>query len=157
MGFATPSTVAGMTFCLLLVALVSGGSPSLSPGVLDDVDQETLLPSRAEWEILWDDVVDDSLNVRPKKARILISVVSLKLNGHFIGDVYGTTRRAIFTGEVVPSEETPLVLIQQREPGYTCVYQLQRMPTGILRGVWHDTRARSGDVAFRQVMRRRAL
>lgn len=157
MGFATSSAALGTILGLLLIPFFSVGSPAPSTARVDEAGGESLLPTRGEWEILWDDVVDNSLNIRPKKARVSLSVVSLKLNGHFIGDVYGTIRRAIFTGEIVPFGDTPLVLVQQREPGYTCVYQLQRMPTGILRGVWHDTRARSGDVAFRPVTQRRTL
>lgn len=41
-----------------------------------------------------------------------------------------------------------MVLLQQHEPGYRCVYQLQRSADGELRGVWHDTRSRSGEVAL---------
>ena len=93
----------------------------------------------------------------PWLARVSLSVAKGGITGSFLGEVCGQVRKAVFTGEVVPSARTSLVLLQQRESGYACVYQFQELPSGTLRGVWHDSEARSGDVVMRKVVDRRPL
>ncbi|MDF1798770.1 MAG: hypothetical protein P1V81_06310 [Planctomycetota bacterium] len=102
------------------------------------------------WELAWDDAVDGELSASPKVTDVQLAVRRDRVRGVFAGPVFGEVRDARFTGEVVHADGSPLVLLQQHEPGYRCVYQLQRLATGELRGVWHDTRARSGDVVLRR-------
>ena len=109
----------------------------------------SVLPAGA-WELAWDDVVDGALPDDPKATGLRLDVARDRVRGAFDGPVFGEERDAHFTGQVIHADGSPVVLLQQHEPGYRCVYQLQRQPDGELRGVWHDTRARSGDVVLRR-------
>jgi hypothetical protein len=139
---------------LLFAALAAALGFSLAPGsatgdAARTPGSDAPSASPAIWEMSWDDAVDASLSLRSKGARLTLTVVRGRVNGAFIGEVAGTTRDAIFTGEAIGSGSTSLVLLQQHEPDYACAYQLQAQGDGRLSGVWHDTRGRSGDVVLR--------
>ncbi len=96
------------------------------------------------WELAWDDLVDGRLDEAPKVTDVRLATKRDQVRGAFAGPVFGELRDAHFTGEVIHAEGTSMVLLQQHEPGYRCVYQLQQLPSGDLHGVWHDTRALGG-------------
>jgi hypothetical protein len=110
-----------------------------------------VLPA-GSWELVWDDVVDHELSAEPKTTGVQLSVRGDRVRGAFRGPVLGELRDAHFTGEVIHAEGTPVVLLQQHEPDYRCLYQLQQQTSGELFGVWHDTRGRSGDVRLARVV-----
>lgn len=145
-----PSRLTRSLLSLTAVALLT----SLSSSVVCRSNAECEVLPAGLWEMGWDDVVDHCLNPNARLARVALAVEKGRISGTFSGKVLGQKRNACFTGEVISSDTTPVVLLQQREPGYTCVYQFQRLPSGLLRGVWYDTRARCGDVVLHQVDRR---
>ena len=67
------------------------------------------------------------------------------MTGRFHGPVLGVERECVFTGELAAGGG--LLLLQQREPGYVCSYQLGRAGLG-WSGTWRDSRGRAGTAAL---------
>ena len=103
------------------------------------------------WDMVWDNKIDDSLDLQSMSCRLRLITSGLKVAGRFEGPVLGVSRDARFLGTMIPSNKTSLLLLQQEETNYTCVYQMQVLEDGRLSGVWHDTLGRKGDVELRRV------
>ena len=97
------------------------------------------------WKLVWDDKIDDSLDRQAKVCRVRLDFRNGKVTGHFDGPVLGLPREARFVGKLIPSDGTSLLVMEQREKDYTCVYQMQAVEGGYF-GVWRDTRGGKGDV-----------
>lgn len=117
----------------LALALPLALPPRALPSEADDPD------AGGDWTLVWDDSLDDVLEDVRKQCRIRLTEVDGRVNGSFVGEVTGTPRNALFTGECVSS----LVLLQQREPGYVCAYQLHVVEDR-LEGTWADTSGGGG-------------
>ena len=98
-------------------------------------------PGLVPWTLTWDDSLDDTIEDVGKRCSLTLEAVDSVVTGRFDGPVLGTQRRATFTGEL--SEGGTLLLLQQREPGYVCSYQLTSAGAGWL-GTWRDSRGASG-------------
>lgn len=98
-----------------------------------------------QYRLTWDDKVDGRVEPNDKLARIKIHVVGEEVFGEFVGPIAGQNRKATIVGRVEGgADPTNLFTFRQREPGYTCSYQMT-LGTGSFVGVWHDTKGRSGD------------
>lgn len=79
-----------------------------------------------------------------KSCTVSIKVLDGDVVGSF-GLIAGQDRKASLVGRVEAGEQHLGVLnFRQREPGYTCSYQIG-LGTGSFIGAWHDTKRRSGD------------
>jgi hypothetical protein len=141
----------GVAAVLVAASVLASGRPSGAGDRGDPRETPARAPTMDRWEMVWDDAVDGVLSAAPHRAEVALAIVGNRVNGSFVGEVCGTARNAIFTGERIPARTTPVVSLQQHEPGYTCVYQLQALTPGLLRGVWTDTEGRSGDVLLRRL------
>jgi hypothetical protein len=103
----------------------------------------------AVWDMAWDDKVDDSLDVNSKSCRLRLKFAGTVVDGQFDGPVPKQPRDARFIGKLIRSEGTSLLILQQDERDYTCVYEMQALEGGTFFGVWHDTQGRKGDVELR--------
>mgnify|MGYP007059383906 CR=1 FL=1 len=99
-----------------------------------------------DWQLSWDDSIDGQFVDVKKSCTVKFQVVDGAIAGKFEGPVQGTERNAIFTGEVLGSYPA-LLNFTQREPGYTCTYQILWAPSDSSppTGTWHDTRGASGE------------
>jgi len=98
-------------------------------------------PAHVPWVLSWDDSLDSTLDRVGKNCRVTLDTIDSVVVGRFDGPVMGGERRATFTGELV--QGGALLLLQQREPGYVCSYQLSSSGPGWV-GTWRDSRGRSG-------------
>jgi len=105
-------------------------------------------PAQAPWALTWDDTLDDTLDDVGKRCRVTLEAIDSVVTGRFDGLVLGTRRRATFTGELI--QGGALLLLQQREPGYVCSYQLTSKGAGWL-GSWRDSRGASGTARLARV------
>jgi len=103
----------------------------------------------SSWELAWDDTIDGSLDHPAKVCHLRLAIQNGKATGNFDGLVLGLPREARFSGKLIRSGSTTLLVMEQREQGYTCVYQMQSLGAGYF-GVWHDTRGAKGDVELHQ-------
>lgn len=128
------------------------------------VEQETTSPAQTRLELAdaqpkraptaakqtyllqWDDSLDGDLNRPFKQCVVEIQRIDKTLSGRFIGDVLGEPRTATFTGEAAGTGQDSLWILQQREPGYLCSYQLSSSRLGAWDGTWRDSRGRTGSV-----------
>lgn len=100
------------------------------------------------WHLTWDDSCDEVLDRADKTCKVALRMTAGDITGTFDGPVLGERRNARFTGEELGGGA--LLTLAQREPDYTCVYQLSRRDDGTLVGTWRDTLGRSGTAVFRQ-------
>ncbi len=100
-------------------------------------------PLDGEWQLAWDDVVDDRLDSEDKACAIELREIGGVITGQFIGDVAGRPRDGFLSGRLEGNGPSRLLTLQQREQGYVCSYQAFDAG-GEIRGVWHDTQNRSG-------------
>lgn len=103
-----------------------------------------------QWHGVWDDSTDLALDDTSKTCTIELEVIGGQVVGRFVGPVLNQTRTAIFTGEVIADGRTPLVTLAQREPGYTCTYQLSLVSNGELQGTWRDVNGAAGTIVLRR-------
>jgi hypothetical protein len=135
--------------------LISGcaSSPHARNGIPANNKQEVkAMPADDKtWDLVWDDKVDDSLDMQSKSCRLHLTLNG-KVSGRFDGPVLGTPRNARFVGTIIHSDKTSLLLLRQIEKNYTCVYEMQALKDGNYFGVWHDTLGRKGDVELQRAM-----
>ncbi|MEM9801425.1 MAG: hypothetical protein AAGA20_13950, partial [Planctomycetota bacterium] len=105
-------------------------------------------PAARRYRLWWDDSLDGDLERPCKQCIVELQRVDRTLTGRFVGTVLGEARTATFTGESVGSTSPPgrgdLWILQQREPGYVCSYQLSPSRHGAWNGTWRDSRGRTG-------------
>ena len=136
----------------ICASFLISGCAITSPQASSNIDrnstpQEKIAPVNDKtWVLVWDDKVDDSLDVPSKSCRLHLDFGGKKVSGRFDGLVLGVPRDAHFTGKLVHSDKTSLLLLQQDEKDYTCVYEMQALGNEKFMGVWHDTLGRKGDV-----------
>ena len=127
---------------------VSGCTTS-APSPTENIDRieppQAKAADASSWELVWDDKIDDSLDRQAKVCRLRLAFRNGKVTGHFDGLVLGLPREARFVGKMIASDSTSLLIMEQRETDYTCVYQMQAVGGGYF-GVWRDTRGGKGDV-----------
>jgi hypothetical protein len=101
------------------------------------------------WQLAWDDQINGELTESGKTCTIDFQTVNQTITGTFQGPVMGTERNAVFTGEVFGGYPA-LLTFTQREPGYTCTYQIWWSPSesSTPLGAWHDTRGASGEFSL---------
>lgn len=97
------------------------------------------------WTLRWDDSLAEGLDAGGKACRVALDTIDGVVTGQFDGPVLGTLRHAVFTGELVGGGA--LLLLQQREPGYVCSYQLSSSGPG-WSGTWRDSRGGCGTVSL---------
>lgn len=108
-----------------------GASCILAPGDLGG----------SAWTLTWDDSVDATLDSQEKRCEVVLDSIDGAVTGRFQGPVLGTERDCVFTGEL--ADGGSLLILQQREPGYLCSYQLGATAGG-WSGTWRDSRGRAG-------------
>jgi hypothetical protein len=141
------------TIILVAALLAAGrfvsGSTTSAPSPTQNIDRteppQVKADDASSWELVWDDKIDDSLDRQAKVCRLRLAFRNGKVKGHFDGLVLGRPREARFVGKLIPSDSTSLLIMEQREKDYTCVYQIQAVGGGYF-GVWRDTRGGKGDV-----------
>lgn len=118
-------------------------------GPMSHLIDETPVPDfNGSWQLAWDDTLDGSFVDINKACSVDFKVVNGTITGTFLGSVLGTERDAIFTGEVFGGYPA-LLTFTQREPGYSCTYQVFWSPSeSVPVGTWHDTRGASGEFTF---------
>lgn len=141
---ALPLTYAG-------TELQTGQERIALPGnCIEPVATPAAAPTTRTYLLQWDDSLDGDLERPFKQCVVEIERIDRTLSGHFVGNVLGTVRTATFTGEAVGHESTPgdgaLWMLQQREPGYVCSYQLSASPHESWDGTWRDSKGRTGSV-----------
>lgn len=140
------------TIILGAAVLAAGGfvsgcttsAPSPTLNIDRTKPQQAKAADASSWELVWDDKIDDSLDRQAKVCRLRLAFRNGKVTGHFDGLVLGLSREARFVGKLIPSDSTLLLIMEQREKDYTCVYQMQAVGAGYF-GVWRDTRGGKGD------------
>lgn len=107
---------------------------------------ELALDYSGAWQLSWDDQIDGTYDDVGKACSLELKVVNGVISGKFLGPVEGTERNAIITGEV-HGEYPALLTFIQREPGYSCSYQLWWAPSEKTppTGTWIDSRGASGE------------
>lgn len=125
------------------------GTPIIEPSIESPaVSRPTAPPlangSRAQFALVWDDTLDGTLDAGSKVCRVELSRIDDVVTGRFVGTVLGEERTATFTGEVAGS----MLMLQQREPGYVCAYQLTEIRDRRWAGTWRDSQGRRGTVAL---------
>ncbi|MEM1448799.1 MAG: hypothetical protein AAF726_06210 [Planctomycetota bacterium] len=114
---------------------------------------EPVAPSVASattYFLQWDDSLDGDLQRPFKQCVVQIQRIDGALTGRFVGNVLGEARTATFTGEAIGSDAeggaATLWMLQQREPGYVCSYQLSPSVHDSWDGTWRDSKGRTGTV-----------
>ena len=132
------------------LALLFAGSPAAAPtqgsstlGKRDRSEATTL--GGSVWILSWDDTVDGILDGAEKRCQVTLDSIDAAVTGRFHGPVLGVERECVFTGELAAGGG--LLILQQREPGYVCSYQLGRAGLG-WSGTWRDNRGRAGTAAL---------
>lgn len=104
--------------------------------------------SARRYLLQWDDSLDGDLERPFKQCVVEIQRIDRALTGRFVGNVLGSARMATFTGEAVgggeASAQCDLWMLQQREPGYVCSYQLSPSVLDSWDGTWRDSEGRTG-------------
>lgn len=137
--------IAGAVLALLF-ARSPDASPSQRPSNLANRGlAEASALGGGVWTLSWDDTVDGTLDEAEKRCEVALDSIDAAVTGRFHGPVLGVERECVFTGELAAGGG--LLLLQQREPGYVCSYQLGRAGLG-WSGTWRDSRGRAGTAAL---------
>lgn len=136
---------------LALLPLLASLAPAPAGGTVDPAPsaKERIVESpRGAFLLQWDDTVDEQLPEGSKSCWVELERVDAVVTGRFLGPVLGESRRATFTGEVAGDEAGGLMMLQQREAGYVCSYQLTFDGRRSWRGTWRDSKGRAGTVTL---------
>lgn len=140
---------------LLVVPLVAAGQDLVPPTADSPTPLRSCIlepqplpafPVARAWSLEWDDSLDGELEAVGKRCRLHLDVIDGTVTGRFEGPVMGSVRTATFTGELIGAGAGNLLLLQQREPGYVCSYQLSRTDAERWHGTWRDSRGGTGTV-----------
>ena len=133
-------------FLALLFAGSPAAAPTQGPSTLAKRDRsEATTLGGSVWILSWDDTVDATLDGAGKRCEVALDSIDAAVTGRFHGPVLGVERECVFTGELAAGGG--LLILQQREPGYVCSYQLGRAGLG-WSGTWRDNRGRAGTAAL---------
>ena len=139
---------------LSLTALLTAGLLGLATADDDALQHHDLeriaprLPLQSEWILSWDDSLDGELDSQDKFTEVALERIDSTITDRFTGSVLGTQRTATFTGELAGQGAGALLMLQQREPGYVCAYQLSPEGERGWSGTWRDSQGRAGTVAL---------